>query len=267
MIGQQKIKDLFLRWCKDNKIPKVTIINAPQGCGKKEFIKWLSNETQIPYKIFDNKIDDIRNAIKCSQNEFTKQLYVFENLESGSNLKVVQNALLKLLEEPPKNINIFILCYDYNLLLPTIYNRGIKVNFQGYTREELRLFNDNDKLLDIFNNPRDLIYAKNIDIEQLLNLINKIVDKLDLANITNALKLNNYIYSKDNTSGYDINIFTQVLKYVLLNRYYQTLDDKYLNKFNLLQKSLDNLKVNNKYVLDNFLILNYMRNKGWNIQF
>lgn len=267
MIGQQKIKDMYLKWFKENKLPKVSIINAPQGYGKKEFIKWLSNETNIPYKIFSSKIDDIRNAIKASQNEYTLQFYVFEDFEYNSNSKIIQNSILKLFEEPPKNIYIFLLCTDCTLLLPTIYNRGIKVDFEGYSKEELALFNSNEKALEIFNNPKHLLLVKDIEINDLLDVITKIADKLDLANISNALKLNTYIKTKDNETGYDLHIFFTVLKYVLLDRYYNTGDETILNKFKYIEEALNHIKNNSKYVMDMFLLRNYVENKKWTSKF
>ncbi len=266
MIGQTKLKQLCLKLFKENKLPRTIILNAPKGFGKKEFVKWFSEQTNIPYKIFGNKIDNIRDAIDCSLNEYTTQIYAFEDL----NTTMMQNTILKFLEEPSKNLYIFVLIDDLHNLLTTIQNRGIILNFDCYTKEELNTFNQDSLALSIFSNPKDLIDVKEIDLKALYDITNKIIDKLDVAGISNALKLNNCIKIKDSSGkynkedGYDINLFFKVLKYTFLNKYKDTLDEDILRKFNNLQDSLNQLKVNQKYVLDSFLIRNYMENKKWN---
>lgn len=266
MIGQEKLKTLCLNLFKENKLPKTIILNAPKGYGKKEFIKWFSQEINIPYKIFGNKIDDIRDAIDCSLNEYTLQIYAFEDLTSILS----QNAILKFLEEPPKNIYIFLLINDLHNLLPTIQNRGITLNFEPYTKEELNNFNTDELALDIFSNPKDLIEIKQFDLKSLYDITNKIIDKLDVAGISNALKLNTYVKYKDNSGkynkeeGYDIDLFLKVLKYNFLIKYKDNLNEIILRKYNTFESSLNHLKVNQKYLLDNFLIKNYMENKKWN---
>lgn len=271
MIGQTELKTKLVDLYKNNKLPKVTILSAPSGFGKKEFVKWFSEATQIPYKLFGNSIEDIREAIETSQNEFTTQLYVFDNIEqsNGTLNKAAQNAILKLLEEPPLNTFIFLLCNDSNLLISTIKNRGVEVKFAGYSREELSAFNSNEIALDIFNSPKDLIEVKSIDINSLINDVTKIVDKLDIASVSNALKLNSYVKIKnkdgeyDKEEGYDINLFIKALRYVLFKKYKETKDEKIRLKFNLLQKALNHLKNNSKYFMDTFIISNYREVKQW----
>mgnify|MGYP003300407088 CR=1 FL=1 len=205
MIGQENIKTRFKYLIEQNRLPKVTIINAPKGYGKKEFIKWLSYESNIPYKLYGNKIDEVRKAIEDSQNEFTIQFYVFEGLEqnNGTQNKNAQNAILKFLEEPPQNAFIILLCNDYKYLLPTLQNRGIRVDFEGYSKEELHYFTTNELALKIYQSPSDLIKVNEINLDELLTVTNKIIDKLDLAGICNALNLNTYVKYKDAEGKYN----------------------------------------------------------------
>lgn len=273
MIGQENIKNKFIYLIKENKIPKVIIINAPKGYGKKEFVKWLSNESNIPYKLYGNKIDEVRKAIEQSQNEFTNQFYVFEGLEqnNGTQNKNAQNAILKFLEEPPQNAFIILLCNDYKYLLTTLQNRGIRVDFDGYSKEELKLFNDNEIALNIYKSPLDLINTKNINLNELLEVTNKIIDKLDLAGVCNALNLNSYIKYKDSEGkynkeeGYDLDLFVKALRYSFVQKYKNNKDDKIRIKFNILQTSINHIKVNHKYFMDNFILKNYMENKAWKL--
>lgn len=267
MIGQTKLKEELFNLFTNNKLNNTIILEAPSGYGKKEFIKWFSEKTGVMYKLFSNKIDSIRDAIKQAQNEYTIQFYVFENIELN---KLSQNAALKFFEEPPKNIYIFLLCDDTKLLLPTIQNRAIKYKFESYKLEELKTFNSNPKALDIFTTPKELLDIQSYNLEDLLQLVDKIIDKLDLAGISNALKLNQYLKTTNeeikDTSTYTVDIFTKALRYTLLKKYEQTLDPKLLEKFKMLQKAMNHLKVNSNYFMDNFLLRNYIRNKQWTLK-
>lgn len=266
MIGQENIRNKLLNLYSNNKLPRVIILNAQEGYGKKELVKWFSETTKIPYRLFTKSedktiidLDQVQEAINDSINEYTKVIYVFENIED--NYKV-QNALLKFLEEPPVNLIIFILCKNSNLLFNTIKNRGINIYFEQYTREELTNFNNNELALELFDTPKTLLDSKNIDINKLLETTDKIVDKLDLAYISNSLKLSSLI-DKDTKDSYDINMFIKALKYSYYKKYKETKDDIYKDKFFNLEKALTNIRNNSKYFMDNFIIDNYMRLNKW----
>ena len=100
MIGQEDIKRQLLQRLYNNILPQVIIIVGEEGYGKKTLVKWFSQETNIPYTMFNNSIDSVREAINLSIQESTKQFYVFENIEDN---RATQNAILKLLEDSPIN--------------------------------------------------------------------------------------------------------------------------------------------------------------------
>ena len=266
MIGQENIKNKLLNLYLSNKLPSVIILNAQEGYGKKEFIKWFSESTKIPYRLFTKTkdktiidLEQVQEAMNDSINEYTKVIYAFENIED--NYKV-QNALLKFLEEPPVNVIVFILCKNPALLFNTIKNRGINIYFERYTREQLAIFNNDELALELFDTPKTLLYSKNIDINKLVATTDKIVDKLDLANISNSLKLSSLV-DKDKEDAYDINMFIKALKYSYYKKYKETKNDIYKYKFFNLEKALSNIRNNSKYFMDNFIIDNYMRLNKW----
>ncbi len=261
MVGQEELKKKFIYLYQTNKLSKVNILIAPKGYGKKEFVKWFSDYISIPYKLYDGKMKSIDELQDDANNQFTNQIYAIENLEYNNSS---QNALLKFLENPPLNSVIFILNERVDLLLTTIQNRGITYKLAGYTKEELSNFNPDPLALEVFNNPTELIKCKDINLNELLNITNKIVDKLDIASVSNALKLSNYIKTKDDDKeGYDLNIFIKALRYSLYIKYKETKDEKVREKFILFQDALNQLERNGKYCMDNFIISNYMEIKGW----
>ncbi|WP_300924664.1 hypothetical protein [uncultured Clostridium sp.] len=265
MIGQENIKEKLISLYNQNKLPKVIIINGARGYGKKELIKWFSETTNIPYKLFENKIEDIKKALDCAMNEFTISFYVFNSIEqmNATQNKTSQNALLKFLEEPPQNAYIFLLCRDKSLLLPTILSRAITIDLESYSREQLKNFGDNELALNIFNCPGDLIKSKNLDVEKLVQDTNKIIDLLDKASVSNALNLSKYIKIKEEDDGYDLDLFIKALKFSFVQKYKENKNERLKQMFDTFYKSLNHLKINNKYFMDNFVINNYREIKGW----
>lgn len=70
-------------------------------------------------------IDQMRNIINDAYimpNEADAKVYVFEQADNRIS-PVVQNAFLKLLEEPPKNVSFILLCDNISKLLITILSR------------------------------------------------------------------------------------------------------------------------------------------------
>jgi DNA polymerase-3 subunit delta' len=51
--------------------------------------------------------------------------------------EAAQNALLKLLEEPPKGVYFFLLCESGSRLLPTVISRGILLRTEAFTEGKI----------------------------------------------------------------------------------------------------------------------------------
>ena len=78
-------------------------------------------------------IDRIRELSKDAYvlpNDSDSKVYIFENADSVFS-EIVQNAFLKLLEEPPKGVYFILLCQSAKGLLPTILSRCAVINLGG----------------------------------------------------------------------------------------------------------------------------------------
>lgn len=85
------------------------------------------------------KADDIRALINFSGIKSYlggKKAVLIDNAENMN--KNAQNALLKILEEPPKGEFIILITKDFEELLPTIRSRVTNIRFQDLKDEELR---------------------------------------------------------------------------------------------------------------------------------
>lgn len=271
MIGQKNIRAQLLDSYKNNKLQKSIIIEAPVGMGKETLVRWFSAELGVDCRFYPTTVDGVREAIEDSNETFIPYFCCFKGLEL-SNSVVSQNAILKFLEEPPSNITIFLLCEDSTLLLPTIQNRCALYRLERYNKEELLSFNKDELAVEIFQTPLELLNVKDIDLKELLKTTELIVNKLDKAVISNALKLSEYVKFKDSSGkynkndGYDIDVFISALKYSFVMEYKKDNSGRIFEIYKCFINALKNLKSNKKYVMDSFIIQNYMENKGWSLK-
>lgn len=98
------------------------------------------------------KADDIRALINFSGIKSYlggKKAVLIDNAENMN--KNAQNALLKILEEPPKGEFIILITKDFEELLPTIRSRVTNIRFQDLKDEEMReIFpNINEEILSV----------------------------------------------------------------------------------------------------------------------
>lgn len=95
----------------------------------------------IYYAVPENKsqtysIKQMREIIEnssISPNEAPLKIFVFQSAEKRLS-NVVQNSLLKLLEEPPQNILFILICENSNGLLSTILSRCSIIKVSGTTK-------------------------------------------------------------------------------------------------------------------------------------
>ncbi len=116
-------------------------------------------------------IDDIRNLINqtnlTNANENKKCFVVIDN---ANNLNFNSfNALLKTIEEPPKNTVIILICHNINQIPPTIISRCIKLEFYPLKKEEITKFCEKRK-----------INYKSFNLEENYRLTNGSIEKLFL---------------------------------------------------------------------------------------
>ncbi len=84
-------------------------------------------------------IDDVRELIRRSSlkpNDGDKQIFIVNN--AGKMRSDAQNALLKLFEEPPQSVALFLLTESRSSLLPTVLSRGQRIHLDGLRDNELK---------------------------------------------------------------------------------------------------------------------------------
>lgn len=147
------------------------------------------------------KIDEIREIIyETIESSFNSPKKIFiicgvENLRKES-----ANALLKTIEEPPKNVYFILLSRTLNII-PTIKSRAIKFHLESSTSLELGV---DKKTYDFFDgNENDIklfkknYLEKNISLENLSFEIKTVEDILK-----NIVNIQNYLFYNLETENY-----------------------------------------------------------------
>jgi DNA polymerase-3 subunit delta' len=160
--GNDEVKALFSQCITDNKLSHAYMLVGPNGCGKKTFVNAIAQNIaqhdhaeedaisriatghspdvlSIPTEEKRIGIDTVRSFVSTvylTPNELDFKMYIFDKADRLT--PQAQNALLKIIEEPPKRVYIFLLCENPASLLQTVRSRVIAVNMQTFSEEQVR---------------------------------------------------------------------------------------------------------------------------------
>ncbi len=81
-------------------------------------------------------VRDLKKDALLLPNDAERKVYVFEN--AGTMTHEAQDALLKILEEPPHFTFFILLCSNYSDLLPTIVSRTSHITLSPLSDEDMR---------------------------------------------------------------------------------------------------------------------------------
>ena len=120
-------------------------------------------------------------------NKTLKEAYIASNETKylflcGATFRVeAQNALLKILEEPPKNIVFILLVSSKNSLLPTIYSRLPYKNLKKVVeKDDIEL---NIKKLDLKDTDTFIKNNQKITKDEAINIVETILIKANKENV------------------------------------------------------------------------------------
>lgn len=254
MVGQKHLFENLRKYSIDN-FPHALMLIGDFGCGKHTFVKYMSDYLNI------KSIDITCNLNLSLLDEITIGTIPHIYLIDGSEITLKeQNIILKFLEEPRENCFIVIIGENKAQFLPTILNRCQIWNFQNYSIEELREFNNfediNVDILKLAKTPGRLKILKDYPLTEADVLSNKIIDKLKVANIANALTLYDKIPLITVDTKIYFRLFVDILIKNLTYRIIENKDDSYYlwyYKIIDLRKKSNMPKIDIKYLFENFV--------------
>ena len=189
------------------------------------------------------EIDEIRNlnsfVNRSSFNDGLK-IVLIDDLEMLS--PNASNALLKLIEEPNKNVQYILIYNNTKFVIDTIKSRCI--NFKFYLKEEYYpdVVNDYFKtnIYNELNSDFKNIYLTPMNLINVINLINDNKFNLEEVDIEKLLEIivNNELYK---TRINDISEFKLYLEIFFLKKYKKSYSLSLLKKINYLNSKFSNI--------------------------
>lgn len=167
IFGNERQKSFFESLIREGRLSHAYILEAPSGGGKKTFafriaaalagadeaseerdkkcrriLEGLSPDVRILSRGEDGKktigVDAVRDftaSVYLTPSELGFQFYIFD--EADRITPQAQNALLKIVEEPPRDVYLFLLCENALSLLTTVRSRAQKVSLQVFDEQAL----------------------------------------------------------------------------------------------------------------------------------
>lgn len=267
MIGQEALCKLINSQIARSTFPRCSILVGPKGSGKKLLARYIAKQLKADVIQVDGKIDAVRDIIKIAHTNYNKTVFVFTDAEKMS--QNAENALLKLLEEPPNDAYIIITTTAEHTLLDTIKSRCMILHMDRYTPEEL--FNyywsleGTDVLTHGMPNEAEIVQAVCETPGEVLQFIKQGIGRVygyaelvfnNIADVTgaNALKIGSQIAFKDEPDKIDIVLFFKAFLNICGSRLdkisaqWIQITFKYINQLSL--KGVNKTMLFDNWVLD-----------------
>lgn len=160
MLGNEQVFSYLSLAVENGNLPHALIFEGPQGSGKltcalmtaaalspkySDKIKKLFCADVTVHGLDDGKktigidqVREIKSKAYIKPQELEHRIFIID--QASTMTDAAQNALLKLLEEPPKGVYFFILCENAAMLLPTVRSRAPVLRMSVFTDRELEQY-------------------------------------------------------------------------------------------------------------------------------
>lgn len=211
MIGQVKARKLLKQL---DTLPQFIIVAGPKGSGKTLFITETCKYKLGCEPIEINSINDVREICETAVDTQQPRAYVLRSFDTV-NFRT-KEAILKLCEETPKYIYIFIETQSVANIKQTLLSRAFLFSLEPYSIEELKRYcltlenvteTESESLISTFNTPGNIQRALNLGVSGFISFCDKVVSFISEAPFANTLKISNSLKLKADGAGYDIDLF------------------------------------------------------------
>lgn len=209
LIGQKETKN----WLKGKKgLPNSIIIHGGKQSGKRTLARYIAEQVGYDCIFIDNKVDSIREMIELSSSLANPTLFVIQVSEMSNAAK---NSLLKITEEPPKNVYICLIAFSESEVLNTLVSRSWVIPILPYSEDEIGFYLERwiksskeiVELSHLFSSPGQIhqivsIYGKE-GIELYFDKVKFFHENILEASASNALKIVDWFKVKDSDTRED----------------------------------------------------------------
>ncbi len=234
MIGQIKLKAQIKNLIEQNTFPQTYLITGIQGQGRGTLAKYIANSLHYTNYEVDNKVNSIRDLILDANTVTTKTHYVIRDIDCATIN--AQNALLKLIEEPPANAIFCMTCNSEYDVLPTIKSRSVVFKMQPYSNDELQEFCKlNNIQIDttICDTMQDIIMLNKYNYNKFNEFVDKLYTYISKTPYRDMKVIESNFNFKNDSNKYDLSLFFKLFIKKSLeesNLQYTLITNKYLNE-------------------------------------
>lgn len=224
LIGQTRLKETLCRQAQAGTLPAFTILVGDKGQGKDTALQWLFNKYGCTVITTGTKIDDVRDMIEKTKSLSSQVIYYIPEADSMS--VGAKNSLLKITEEPPKNLRIVMTLESDGSTLPTIKSRAQVLYMEPYKIDELKEYcqtyhkiseNDMERVLEVAHSPGQIDKLLSIGFNDFYDFVEKVYDNLWNVSTGNSFKISNQLAFKPDEEGYPVELFLEIFKLVCVD--------------------------------------------------
>ncbi len=253
VIGQEKICNLIDNLSLDS-FPRSLMLVGARGGGKHLICDYIANKFKFTSIDLTDTLE--LETIEEIYNRVEPYLYIIRINEISVK---EENVILKFLEEPLKNSFIVLIAETDNGILQTILNRCQIWYLQNYTREYLSTFLEtpNDFILEIAQTPGQVKELSACSFEGMIELADKIIDKIHIASVSNTLTLSNKVGFKNERGTFDGKLFVDILISRVRHKWLTMNDVRYVQAYMLTSELKKNINIKNldyKALFERYLI-------------
>ena len=254
IIGHEKQKQILKKMIEEDKIGHAYLFTGKDGIGKKlvaiEFAKQvMSSETsdsfnETDFKIIlpekdSIKIEEVRNLIDevYLKPTYSKRKVIIIDDADKMNMNA-QNALLKVLEEPPVYATLILITSNKDKIIKTILSRVTEIKFSPLSNEELLEIIGKDVEFDFARGSASKALA--LINDSTYSLSKELVDVLEKHNFIDVNRKLSEIKSMDDVDMCKLLEFSKIIYYKDL----KTDTYKKVKKISLIDEAIRNIKRN-----------------------
>jgi len=269
LIGQKELLKTIERQLKNNDFPQFTAFVGNGLLDKLELVGIIAKELKAEHVItVSPKVDDVREIIT---NAYTQRNPIVYGIMEIDNVSAqAKNSLLKLAEEPPKNVYIIISVKDPNNLLKTLKSRAAVYNMQHYTQAELEGYiksqyprkvkpNELEMVYNICETPDEIdLLLSNYEVADFWDYVELVADNIAEVSGANSFKIADKLRIKDTDyQKYDLSLFFKAFQVVCAQRYKADRDSRYFDAVAATGKALNDMTkatLNKQMLVDNWIL-------------
>ena len=215
MIGQKELLERIDNLIEENKWPRFVIISGSRGSEKDMLISHIVKKLGCITIGANTSVSDVRQAV--TQIQMTKGDTVMCTFCNADTMSLAaKNALLKIVEEPPKNAYFIMTLESLQNTLDTIKSRATIFNMQPYSLTDIYEYmtlkydltsEEQNIVADICETPGDVDILYEDGISAFDKYVNTVVDYIAEVSGANSFSIAKRIKFKDDDEGFDLLLF------------------------------------------------------------